>query len=308
MLNNLLYNQNKWDTLVAEELAEETVTEISDADMVDDDLDTCSSTNISDSSELLLPPRRSSLNPAKSGALKEQLRRFSVPLNVFQDSKFKTRGDKIRASSIVDPQKAEIASAAGSEHSIHSQLSVRGHCDHQQIKPEKVLSTEKLLPDSSIASITTTVQATRLNTVIRGGGTWKLVRQQTFPPLEPARDHYRVSRSLHTSNEDAISRLKTDLPRFDLSAYRKEGKFSNLFSRLDTDKTDKSAEVSQSNVELQEPSLSKHKEYEPKRKESTAVGSQLRDNLTSIQLGGLASDHLLHRRKSMPTDVISFGK
>ncbi|CAB3258916.1 unnamed protein product [Arctia plantaginis] len=306
MLNNLLYNQNKWDTLVAEELAEETRTEISEADIVDDDLDTCSGTNISDSSELLLPPRRSSLNPAKSGALKEQLRRFSVPLNVFQDSKFKTRGDKSRASSMVDPQKAEIASTAGSEHSIHSQLSVRGQCEHTHEKPEKVLSTEKLLPDSSIASITTSVQATRLNTVIKGGGTWKLVRQQTFPPLEPARDHYRVSRSLHTSNEDAISRLKADLPTFDLAAYLKEGKFSYLFTRLDNDKTDNTADATHSNIELQEPQRNVRKEYDTKKKESTAVGSQLRDNLTSVQLGGLDSDHLLRRRKSMPTDVVSF--
>lgn len=310
MLNNLLYNQNKWDTLVAQEIAEETRTEISDADMVDDDLETCSGTNMSDSSELLLPPRRGSLNPTKQGALKEQLRRFSVPLNVFQDSKFKSRGEKSRASSVVESQKDDNASPAGSEHSIHSQLSVRGQCEHATETTEKVLSTEKLLPDSSIASITTPVQATRLNTVIRDGGTWKLVRQQTFPPLDSMREHTLASRSLHTSNEDAInaSRFKTDLTKFDLGVYRKEGRFSNLFTRIDTDKTDSIGETSQSNVADTELPRSVPKESETKRRESIAIGSQLRDNLTSVQLGGLNSDHLLRRRKSMPADVVTFSK
>ncbi|XP_049884844.1 uncharacterized protein LOC126379898 isoform X2 [Pectinophora gossypiella] len=312
MLENLLYNQSKWETLVAQEIAEETRTEISDADMVDDDLETCSGTNISGSSELLLPLRRSSLNPTKQGGLKEQLRRFSVPLNVFQDSKYKSR-DKSVTSSLAESRRGN-GSLAGSEHSIHSQLSVRGHCEHGHAAAEKVLSTEKLLPDSSIASITTPVQATRLNTVLKEGGTWKLIRQQTFPPLETiARAHALAARPLHTSNEDAIypSRYsKTDIGKFE----KKEGKFSNIFKRNDTDKTDNDDASENNNVDVTECSHNLEKEnLDPlirgsggPRRESPGLGSQLRDNLTSVQLGIISSDQLLRRRKSMPTDTVAY--
>lgn len=312
MLENLLYNQSKWEMLVAQEIAEETKTEISDADLVDDDLDTCSGTNISDSSELLLPLRRSSLNPTRQVGLKEQLRRFSVPLNVFQDCKFKNR-DKSRASSVADSRSRGNGSHMGSEHSIHSQLSVRGQCEHHTVS-EKVLSTEKLLPDSSIASITTPVQATRLNTVLKEGGTWKLIRQQTFPPLETAaRAHSLAARPLHTSNEDAIypSRLsKTENGRFD----KKEGRFSNIFKRNDTDKTDNDDASENINVDVTECSRNLEKEnLDPMmrglgmRRDSSGIGSQLRDNLTAVQLGVFASDQLLRRRKSMPAETVAYS-
>ncbi|XP_053624814.1 uncharacterized protein LOC128683331 isoform X2 [Plodia interpunctella] len=296
MLKNLLYNQNKWETLVAQEAAEETGTEISDADMVDDDIET--GTNISDSSELLLPLRRSSLNPTKSDkGLKESLRRFSVPLNVFQDSKYKSR-DKSRASSIAEPRQS--SSPHGSEHSIHSQLSVRGHCEHG-MPPEKVISTEKLLPDSSIASITTPVQATRLNTVIRDGGSWKLIRQQTFPPLETvARAHALSVRPHHTSNEDAIypSRLRNE--------GLKRERFC-FFKRNDTDKTEYDDASEKFNVDVTECSNNLEKEFNMPfkgRRESAGLGSQLRDNL---QLGALDSDQLTRRRKSVPAEVALFS-
>ncbi|KAJ2954665.1 hypothetical protein O0L34_g2960 [Tuta absoluta] len=306
MLENLLYNQSKWETLVAQELAEETRTEISDADMVDDDLETGSGTNISGSSEYLLPLRRGSLNPAKPAGLKEQLRRFSVPLNVFQDSKFKNRDSKSRNSSVAEARVRGSGSPVGSEHSIHSQLSVRGHCEHGHDTNEKVLSTEKLLPDCSIASITTPVQATRLNTVLKEGGTWKLVRQQTFPPLEScARAYALAARPLHTSNEDAIYPArysKTD---------EKEGIFSSIFKRNDTDKTDNNDDASENNnVDVTECSHNLEKEnLDPlfrglSRRDSSGVGSQLRDNLTA-QLGLIPADQLLRRRKSMPADTLA---
>ncbi|KAM3968513.1 uncharacterized protein ACR2FA_011160 isoform 2-T2 [Aphomia sociella] len=317
MLKNLVYNQGKWETLVAQELAEETGTEISEADMVDDDLETCSGTYISDSSELLLPLRRSSLNTTKQTGLKEQLRRFSVPLNVFQDSKFKNR-EKSRTSSIAEPSIKGKNSSLGSEHSLHSQLSLHGYCEHGHPAAEKVLSTEKLLPDSSIALITTPVQATRLNTVLKNGGSWKLIRQQTFPPLETAaRAHALSVRPLHTSNEDAIypSRFnKTELGlKFETN--KKDGRFSNLFKRNDIDKTDNDDASENNNVDVTECSRNLEKENQDPlnrastggiRRESAGIGSQLRDNLTAVQLTALASDQLLRRRKSMPTDTVTY--
>ncbi|CAH2985656.1 unnamed protein product [Chilo suppressalis] len=302
MLKNLLYNQSKWETLVAQELAEETGTEISDADMVDDDLETCSGTNISDSSELLLPLRRSSLNPAKQVRLKDQLRRFSVPLNVFQDSKYKR--DKARAFS-TDPQcQSSMQSPDGSEHSLHSQLSVRGHCEHQRPNSERVLSTEKLLPDSSIASITTPIQATRLNTVLKDGCTWKLIRQQTFPPLESA------ARAMHnhhmdtTSQEDSMypSRFRSEV-WIRPDAVRRDGGFSNLFRRNDSDKTD-NGDASQNSNGGTEP---KEKEnLDPYVRRETSVGSQLRDNLTAMHHSVLSTEQLQRRRKSMPAETVAY--
>ncbi|XP_021190851.3 dual specificity calcium/calmodulin-dependent 3',5'-cyclic nucleotide phosphodiesterase 1 isoform X2 [Helicoverpa armigera] len=308
MLRNLQFNQNKWETLVLQEQAEETRTEISDADVVDED--SHSDTNISDSSELLLPPRRRrSLNPARQGALREQFRRFSVPLNVFQDSRFKNR-DKNRASSLAESRSRGNGSPSTSEQSIHSQLSVRGHCEPAQEPAEKVLSSEKLLPDSSIASITTPGEASRLNNVIKEGGSWKLVRQQTFPPLEStSRENALAARPLHTSNEDSVwlSRFRPDLLKLDPGAgCSKDDKYSELVVRdLKKTESEVSSSSSAANGELPSTSRSLEKENsEPKqsRRHSSAVGSQLRDNLTSMPLPLDSNAQLQRRRKSVPTE------
>ncbi|CAG9558210.1 unnamed protein product [Danaus chrysippus] len=294
MLENLAYNQEKWETLLNQEIAEETKTEISDADMVDDDLETCSNTNISDSSELLLPLRRSSLNPTRPTGFRAQLRRFSVPLNIFQDSRFKNK-EKTRESCEAELRK-DIASLMGSEHSIHSQLSV-GHCDHSD-KVEKVLSTEKLLPDSSIASITTPVQATRLNTVIKGGSTWKLVRQQTFPPLHShAKRQALLCRPLYTSNEDTIYPARE---RAELEVSAKKTKTLSKKDEADKAYKDDASDTAKSNETIKGQDVSELKPPKPSdgRRDS---GTQLRENLTSVKLG--PSDQLLCRRKSMPTDT-----
>ncbi|XP_047543966.1 cAMP-specific 3',5'-cyclic phosphodiesterase 4A-like isoform X1 [Vanessa atalanta] len=288
MLENLAYNQTKWESFVVQEIAEETKTEISEADMVDDDLETCSGTNISDSQEFLMPLRRSSLNPVKPIGLKEQLRRFSVPLNVFQDTRFKIK------------ERSGIESTVGSLHSINSQVSVRSQIEHTD-SAEKVLSTEKLLPDLSIASITTPMQATRLNTVIKEGGTWKLVRQQTFPPLETvARTHALLSRPMHTSNEEAIypSRNTTEF------ALTLEERLNNLFKGT-TDATNVGT-IDDSDSRLRESfKLTVKPSSGASRRDSATVGSQLRDNLSAVQLS--SSEQLLRRRKSMPNDAIAYS-
>ncbi|CAH2035976.1 unnamed protein product, partial [Iphiclides podalirius] len=277
MLDNLVYNQKKWEALHAKEMADETRTEISDADVAEDDAETCSFTNMSDSSELLLPVRRSSLNPVKPG-FKEQLRRFSVPLNVFQDAKFKGR-DRSRAS---PSGEYRHESPADSEYSLQSHLSTRCY----EPSAEKAPSTEKLLSDSTIASITTPVQATRLSTVAKEGGGWKLVRQQTFPPLETTgREHALMARPLYTSDEDAIYPSRLTRPDFlqRLESMR-DGRFS-LFRKSETERY----------------------EDAPDGNGAEGAGSQLRDNLTAATLGALATDQLLRRRKSMPTEAVAYA-
>ncbi|CAH0716624.1 unnamed protein product, partial [Brenthis ino] len=301
MLENLFYNQSKWEMLVAQELAEEAKTEISDADLVDDELETCSGTNISDSSELLLPLRRSSLNPARPIDFKEQLRRFSVPLNVFQDTKFKYK-EKGRGSLSTELRIKGIASLIGSGHSIHSQLG--GQCESDEDDAEKVLSTEKLLPDTSIASITTPVQATRLNTVIKEGGTWKLIRQQTFPPLESiAHTHALLCRTKCTSNEDTIYTARCQ--RGLALTYETERAISNLFKRDETEKTeiDDASELDVKDFAFLNIDNFKMPKSDARR-DATIVGSQLRDNLSAVQLK--STDQFLRRRKSMPTDTLVF--
>ncbi|CAK1553982.1 unnamed protein product [Leptosia nina] len=272
MLENLMYNQNKWESLVAQEIAEETRTEISDADMVDDDLETCSGTNLSDSSEMLLP-RRSSLNPPKPISLRQQLRRFSVPLNVFQDSRFK----KSRTASLAETQSKSNVSMIGSEQSLHSQLSVRGHCETKETK-EKVLSSENLLPDSSIASITTSCQASRLKTVLKDGNTWKLVRQATFPPMEMSgQAQALLCRPLYTSSEDTTTR-QADYP----------------------DKTYKFKEEKDNMGHYEE----KENINTSNRSTNRLRGSQLRENLSAVNLSMFPANELLGRRKSMPAEEI----
>ncbi|XP_038216182.1 cAMP-specific 3',5'-cyclic phosphodiesterase 4A-like isoform X2 [Zerene cesonia] len=296
MLENLKYNQSKWESLVVQEMAEETRTEISDADMVDDDLETCSGTNISDSSEMLLPLRRSSLNPPKPISLREQLRRFSVPLNVFQDSRYK---NKSRTGSVAEEQSREQGSAMGSEYSLHSQLSVRGHCEHKEAE-EKVLSTEKLLPDSSIASITTPVQATRLKTVLKDGGSWKLVRQQTFPPMEMSgQAQALLCRPLYTSSEDTTYPSSQAAELFDRS--KMEGQMC-IF--LNPEKPEEIAPVDEEEHYEEKENINTSNRSGNGSSRRWEVGSQLRENLSTVSLSMFPTGEMLGRRKSMPADDV----
>lgn len=300
MLYNLMYNQNRWETLVNEEANEETKTEISDADMAEDDLEIDNESLKSETSRLLLPPRRASLNPVKKKSpFKDQIRRFSVPLNVFQDVRLRLR-ERSQATSLADERARNFASVVSSQPSLHSQLSVRGHCSHPQ-EPEKQLNSENLVPDSTIASITTPAQAVRLNTVLRQGGTVnKLVRQKTFPPLES---------SFWDSSEDSdfVTRFRSDPISPVPGTSKKEPKYSFLIVR-DIQKTD-SEDTSDTSVEGTPRKLEKENSAQRhSRKESSTVGSQLRDNLTWMPLE-LESDPLLQRRrKSMPAEVLPFSE
>lgn len=297
MLENLMFNQNKWETFLNYEMAEETRTEISDAEIAEEVTET--STNISNSSEQLLPTRRLSLYIIRQITIKEQLRRFSVPLNLFQDTKFKITRDKSRESSDNEPGPAQ--SPEDSERSLHSQLSVRGRCEHGHSSSEKVLSTEKLLPDSSIAFITTPVQATRLNTVIKQGGTWKLVRQQTFPPFETAtRFQSLSSKPMYTSNDDSIHAQYTIEPW----QIRKE-RLNSLFKKNDTEKTDETNEAAAASdgagVRLE-------KENWTLGAKALDSGAQLKVNLAKVHLGPFAPEELTRRRKSMPAETSTSSK
>lgn len=64
------------------------------------------------------------------------------------------------------------------------------------------LSADNLLPEPSIASITTSVAASRLSSVFHSGpGGRCLTRQQTFPPLHPSMHSTRLRHMPSTASE-----------------------------------------------------------------------------------------------------------
>ncbi|XP_063837580.1 dual specificity calcium/calmodulin-dependent 3',5'-cyclic nucleotide phosphodiesterase 1C-like isoform X2 [Ostrinia nubilalis] len=291
MLKNLLYNQKKWESLLEQEEAEENGTEIPIPE--DETPEEESEPALSDSSEMLLP-RRSSLNPTqvKQNGLKDQLRRFSVPLNM--------RSEKLKRGSLAA---AEGITPCESEHSLH--------CDASD-KVEKVLSTENLLPNTTIASITTPKQATRLNTVFKDGCTWKLVRQQTFPPLDPhARLHGYFSREHQDKSDEPVlcSRFRSEAWLNDGKTDGKSDDRLKEFKKKETEKTVSDGSPTNGTSSAEASPARRKENWIPIvkplgaiRRES-AVGSQLRDNITSFQLG--APYDALCRRKSMPADTIT---
>lgn len=83
MLKNLEFNQGRWEQMAAEEATDETRTDISDADMVDDDIDTSSSQNTLENSEMLPPLRRATSTPVcQQPVSTNQWMRYSEPAEV----------------------------------------------------------------------------------------------------------------------------------------------------------------------------------------------------------------------------------
>ncbi|XP_058054414.1 uncharacterized protein LOC131206055 [Anopheles bellator] len=261
MMHHLRYNQAQWESKLQAEINEETRTEISDAELLDDeDLegaviaggegegdDECDDSvhltlDLSDSSEVLLPTvasklgRRSSLQVAASGSyggagrLRSE-RRLSVPAThciprIVLPAKEGTGGaPSLRLGgmdapfSLLQPESIQ----EGDEHhrfdndslSIFSSDSDslhrggRGSSTGSAADRERPLSAENLLPDCSIASMTDGTCGDRLNLMLHGAasvgntanlltvGTSKhLIRQQTFPPLQPyVRTRYMSSQA-----------------------------------------------------------------------------------------------------------------
>ncbi|XP_023713018.1 uncharacterized protein LOC111867414 isoform X3 [Cryptotermes secundus] len=223
MMRHLKGNQSRWEAMVQLELAEETRTEISDAELLDEEV--CGSSeeeamtgaeDIAASAELLLPESPCSRRPSlpcrndETDSMVRVGRRHSVPLSVPSPPPF-TRTIIRRESlpmgehrtqrrypsgPILHLEEEEELQLGQSSLSLLSACSSEPHhsSDRASENDSRPVSAENLLPEPSIASITTSMEASRLSSVLHGGGNGTtapvvpsrfLTRQQTFPPLQP---------------------------------------------------------------------------------------------------------------------------
>nr|CAD7573159.1 unnamed protein product [Timema californicum] len=171
MMGHLRVNKEKWEALVQQELDQETKTEMND-------VDSGHRVGRRHSVPLSLPKP-----PPISRTI---IRRESLPVGEHRPQR------RLPSSPIQHLEEEEDIQLGQSSLSLISSCSSEIHpssgCSGQDKRP---VSAENLLPEPSIASITTSQEASRLSTVLHGGsngGTGvsrHLTRQQTFPPLQP---------------------------------------------------------------------------------------------------------------------------
>lgn len=207
LMEHLRANQKKWETLTLQEATEETareITELEEADEIVSSADDPAADEDTASIDLLIPAayvqssRMQSL-PARVG-LERVGRRHSVPLSVSKPLTLLPRSNVRRESlpsehcksrnlllkrddqSLLDPTSLSLLSSRTSISEL-SPIANNGG--------ERPVSAESLLPETSIASITNSAEASRLSTVLQPDSqqpatqTKQLTRQQTFPPLQP---------------------------------------------------------------------------------------------------------------------------
>ncbi|XP_065161528.1 uncharacterized protein [Atheta coriaria] len=208
MMDYLESNRKKWDAQEAAEQAEETHTELSDAEpeqhLSDDEDEEPSklSPEIPSITEFLPAPSRESRRQSLAVPTLEStigVRRHSVPVNMEQSlprTLYRRESLPIRRQS---PAPSDSRASSGlreedelmrfeSRSSILSSSSGGMHSSCVDDQPERPLSAENLLPEPSIASMTSSAAAGRLSSVLHGGSgqpTKALTRQQTFPPPQP---------------------------------------------------------------------------------------------------------------------------
>ncbi|KAI5701050.1 hypothetical protein M8J75_005645 [Diaphorina citri] len=189
MMGHLRGNQAKWEGLLAAELAEETKTEISDAEEIN--LEECCDSD-----------RRASLPAVMLETVDRLGRRHSVPIN-FAGNEINVgigRRESLPGSErprrFVGVQERHLEEEEEDEEEFN--MSLRSSCSSGIQKSsecgsadDRPVSAENLLPEPSIASITTHDEASRLSSVLHGSSCLTLpanrmlTRQQTFPPLQP---------------------------------------------------------------------------------------------------------------------------
>jgi hypothetical protein len=205
MMHHLKNNEKQWDARLQAELAEETRTEISDAEILEQEIEDGNGDedlriDFAGSPELLIPEikssRRSSLQ-IPTYSLKDRERRLSVPLHnvpkiILPPREHGNRQiDAFLESDEIDHNKLDQDSLSLLSSDSESGQRARSSIDSND--NERPLSAENLLPDLNIASMTDSFCADKLNIVMHGSTNFPphlstskhLIRQQTFPPLQP---------------------------------------------------------------------------------------------------------------------------
>ncbi|XP_014247761.1 high affinity cAMP-specific 3',5'-cyclic phosphodiesterase 7A-like isoform X2 [Cimex lectularius] len=179
LMKYLKSNQSKWENLIQQEIAEETRTEISEAEEIPDEVG---------SSIQHVEERRCSLLTVPSRTFEK--RRHSVPLSVSGKS---TNGqNSSRRESLPDPRKRfSPMFDEDDELSIVSSCSSLRRSSGGSNTDDRPVSSEALLPDVSIASMTSSSEVQKLTSILHGNISTssslqgRLTRQQTFPPVQP---------------------------------------------------------------------------------------------------------------------------
>ncbi|XP_046390180.1 cGMP-specific 3',5'-cyclic phosphodiesterase-like isoform X1 [Ischnura elegans] len=218
MINYLNSNRARWDSLVQQEQAEETRTEVSDAELPEVD-DVASTTEDGSPDNDTVPSPLPSLLVDGGGWCRRAGRRHSVPLSAPREPTALTiiRRESLPGSAPRRLPSDAIVHVEGGESSL-SLCSVcsRGGGGGEEQRP---VSADTLLPEPSITSMTSSREASRISGVLHGGGGTKyLTRQQTFPPLQPvgypfSRLRYMsttIDMSTHDERTNEEARSSTD--------------------------------------------------------------------------------------------------
>lgn len=264
MMSHLKTNHNKWEMLLQQELAEETRTEISDAD--DATNDDCGVVGgggggsggdaFVDVADNQIESRRCSLPSVMLEMVDRTGRRHSVPLNLSRDIAtpgtssssgvcfgFGGRRESL-PSGVLEPRHKLVLEPIPhlEEEDEELDVSFRSSCSGSLQKSsdcgsveERPVSAESLLPEPSIATITTSLEATRLSNVLHGSTMLAppplnkiLTRQQTFPPIQTfVRTRYLSTAGEIVAQASASNSSSTNSSRNELSSSVRTGSSSS---------------------------------------------------------------------------------
>ncbi|XP_018565805.1 uncharacterized protein LOC108906859 [Anoplophora glabripennis] len=209
MMKILDENRRRWEAQESVEQAEETQTELSDAEaeISEEEEHTKRSSETPSIHDFIPPPPREIRRQSLAVPTLESLgvRRHSVPVNmeqslprtIYRRESLPTGRGIPFGRSPVSPQTESRASSGlreedellkyGSQSSDVSSNSP--HHSSVEDQPERPLSAENLLPEPSITSMTSSAAVSRLSSILQGNSVATiskcLTRQQTFPPPQP---------------------------------------------------------------------------------------------------------------------------
>ncbi|KAK9499447.1 hypothetical protein O3M35_002479 [Rhynocoris fuscipes] len=177
LMNHLRENQAKWELMIQQEMAEETRTEISEAEEIPDEVSTGK-----------VEERRVSLLTVPTISMDR--RRHSVPVSAY--ACVGPCGVSGRRESLPTRRLAPTPMLLDDDDRLSYVSSCSSARRSSSPTDDRPVSSEALLPDVSIASITSSGEAGRITSVLHGQtpttaqpAISRLTRQQTFPPVQP---------------------------------------------------------------------------------------------------------------------------